>query len=109
MRIGFAGMGKMGAAMAARLAEQGQPPLVWNRTRARADATGLTVADTPHALAERSDIILTSLFDDDAAHAVFHGPHGLLQADVTGKLIVEMSTLRPHTQVALAAAVRAQG
>lgn len=109
MRIGFAGMGKMGAAMAARLAEQGQQVLVWNRTRSRADATGLAVADTPRALAEHSDIILTSLFDDDAASAVFHGPHGLLQADITGKLIVEMSTLRPHTQVALAEAVRAYG
>jgi 3-hydroxyisobutyrate dehydrogenase len=109
MRIGFAGMGKMGAAMAARLAEQGQPPLVWNRTRARAEATGLGVADTPRALAEQSDLILTSLFDDAAAEAVFHGPDGLLTADLAGKLIVEMSTLRPHTQIALADAVRAGG
>ena len=109
MRIGFAGMGKMGAAMAARLAEQGRSPLVWNRTRARADATGLVVADTPAALAERTDIILTSLFDDAAAESVFHGPDGLLTTDLTGKLIVEMSTLRPHTQVALAEAVRARG
>lgn len=109
MRIGFAGMGKMGAAMAARLAEQGQPPLVWNRTRARAEATGLGVADTPCALAEQSDLILTSLFDDAAAEAVFHGPDGLLTADLAGKLIVEMSTLRPHTQIALADAVRAGG
>lgn len=109
MRIGFAGMGKMGAAMAARLAEQGQPPLVWNRTRARAEATGLVVADTPSAVAERTDIILTSLFDDAAAEAVFHGPDGLLATDLAGKLIVEMSTLRPHTQIALAEAVRARG
>ena len=109
MRIGFAGMGKMGAAMAARLVEQGQPPLVWNRTRSRADATGLAVADTPRALAEQSDLILTSLFDETAADAVFHGPDGLLAAEMTGKLVVEMSTLRPHTQVALAEAVRARG
>ncbi|MGI4811630.1 MAG: NAD(P)-dependent oxidoreductase [Janthinobacterium lividum] len=109
MRIGFAGMGKMGAAMAARLAEQGQPPAVWNRTRARADATGLVVVDTPSALAERTDIILTSLFDDAAAEAVFHGTDGLLATDLAGKLIIEMSTLRPHTQVALAEAVRARG
>ena len=109
MRIGFAGMGKMGAAMAARLAERGQPPLVWNRTRARAEATGLAVADPPRALAERSDLILTSLFDDAAADTVFHGADGLLAADLTGKLIVEMSTLRPQTQAALAAAVQARG
>ncbi len=109
MRIGFAGMGKMGAAMAARLAEQGQPPTVWNRTRARAEATGLAVAETPRALAEQSDLILTSLFDDAAAEAVFHGPDGLLAAGLAGKMIVEMSTLRPATQIALAEAVRAAG
>lgn len=109
MRIGFAGMGKMGAAMAARLADQGQPPVVWNRTRARADETGLVVADTPRDLAGQSDLILTSLFDDAAAEAVFHGPDGLLAADLAGRLIVEMSTLRPHTQIALAAAARAGG
>ena len=113
MRIGFAGMGKMGAAMAARLAEMGQPPTVWNRTRGRAEATGLPVADSLAALAGASDIILTSLFDEDAVHAVFHGPGGqgggLLAADLTGKLVVEMSTLRPHTQIALAQAVAAAG
>jgi 3-hydroxyisobutyrate dehydrogenase len=109
MRIGFAGMGKMGAAMAARLDEMGHRPTVWNRTRARAEATGLPVADTPRALAETSDIVLTSLFDEVAAEAVFHGPDGLLAADLGGKLIVEMSTLRPHVQVSLAEAVQARG
>ena len=109
MRIGLAGLGKMGAAMAARLHETGHPPLVWNRTRARAEATGLTIADTPRALAEGSDLILTSLFDDEAVDAVFRAPDGILAADLAGKLVVEMSTLRPHTQIALAAAVAAKG
>ena len=109
MRIGVAGIGKMGAAMAARLADVGQPPMVWNRTRARAEATGLVVADTPRALAEASEIIVTSLFDEAAANAVFHGTDGLLAAELGGKLVIEMSTLRPHTQVALAEAVAARG
>ena len=109
MHIGFAGMGKMGAAMAARLQEMGHPPTVWNRTRARAEATGLAVADTPQALAREADVIVTSLFDEDAAQAVFHGADGLLAADLTGKLVIEMSTLRPHTQIALAEAVAKQG
>ena len=109
MRIGFAGMGKMGAAMAARLAETGPAPMVWNRTRARAEATGFAVAETPRALAEASDIVLTSLFDDAAAEAVFHDADGLLAANLAGKLVVEMSTLRPHTQIALAEAVAARG
>ncbi len=63
MRIGIAGLGKMGAAMAARLAETGAEVLVWNRTRARADASGLPVADTARGLAARSDVVMTTLFD----------------------------------------------
>ena len=109
MRIGVAGMGKMGAAMAARLAEVGQPPTVWNRTRSRAAETGLVVADTPQALAEACDVIVTSLFDEAAADAVFRGPAGLLAAQLDNKLVIEMSTLRPHTQVALAEAVASRG
>ena len=109
MHIGFAGMGKMGAAMAARLQEMGQAPTVWNRTRARAEATGLVVADTPRDLAGAAEMIVTSLFDEAAAQAVFHGADGLLEADLTGKLVIEMSTLRPHTQIALADAVAKQG
>ena len=109
MRIGVVGIGKMGAAMAARLAEAGHPPLVWNRTRSRAEATGLAVAATPRALAEACDVIVTSLFDKDAVQAVFHGADGLLSAGLEGRLVIEMSTLRPHVQVALAEAVAAQG
>ncbi len=108
MRIGIAGLGKMGAAMAARLAETGAEVLVWNRTRARADASGLLVADTARDLAARSDAVMTTLFDAAALDAVFHGPDGLL-ATAPGKLFIEMSTVRPETQAALAAEVRAAG
>ncbi len=108
MRIGIAGLGKMGAAMAARLAETGAEVLVWNRTRARADASGLPVADTARDLAARSDVVMTTLFDAAALDAVFHGPDGLLAA-APGKLFIEMSTVRPETQAALAAEVRAAG
>lgn len=108
MRIGIAGLGKMGAAMAARLAETGAEVLVWNRTRARADASGLPVADTARDLAARSDAVMTTLFDAAALDAVFHGPDGLL-ATAPGKLFIEMSTVRPETQAALAAEVRAAG
>jgi len=108
MRIGIAGLGKMGAAMAARLAETGAEVLVWNRTRARADASGLPVADTARDLAARSDVVMTTLFDAAALDAVFHDPDGLLAA-APGKLFIEMSTVRPETQAALAAEVRAAG
>lgn len=108
MRVGIAGLGKMGAAMAARLVETGSEVAVWNRTRARANASGLPVAETPRELAARSDVVMTTLFDGAALEAVFRGADGLL-AGAAGKLFIEMSTVRPETQAALAAEVRAAG
>ena len=108
MRIGVAGMGKMGAAMAARLHESGEDVQVWNRSRARAEASGLPVADSPRALARQAAVVITSLFDDAAVQAVFEGPDGLLQS-AAGKLFIEMSTVRPVTHERLAEAVRGAG
>src|SRR5689334_1758592 len=108
MRIGVAGMGKMGSAMAARLAEAGQEVVVWNRTRHRAEATGFDVADCPCELAEQAEVVISSLFDDAAVEAVYRGPHGLHET-ASGKLFIEMSTIRPETQQRMADAVRAAG
>src|SRR5262249_43355828 len=64
MQIGIAGLGRMGAAMAARLMETGHTLAVWNRTPAKAKPltdAGATLADTPEDLAEHSDVIITIL------------------------------------------------
>ena len=108
MRVGIAGLGKMGGAMAARLAETGAEVQVWNRTRARAEASGLPVAETPRALAEWSGTVVTTLFDMPALQAVFEGADGLL-AGAQGKLFIEMSTIRPGDKEALAALARQAG
>ena len=108
MRVGVAGLGKMGSAMAARLKDAGADVVVWNRTRERADATGLPVADSPRALAEQADIVVTMLFDDPAVLQVFRGASGLLEA-APGKLFIEMSTVRPATHEHLADNVRSAG
>src|SRR5690606_19180043 len=54
-------------------------------------------------------IIITILTDSAAIEAVFHGPSGLLQGEVQGKLFIEMSTVQPHTEIALAEKVRGKG
>ncbi len=108
MSIGIAGLGKMGTAMAARLVETGSDVIVWNRSRAKAERTGLPVAETPRQLAERCDVVISMLFDASAAQAVYHGADGLL-AVARSKLFIDMSTLRPETQKALADAVRGAG
>src|SRR5258708_12178662 len=55
MKIGIAGIGKMGGAIAARLAGVGHEMMVWNRTPDKAQATGLKAAQTPADLAAGSD------------------------------------------------------
>lgn len=112
MKIGFAGMGRMGAAMAGRLLSQGCDVTVWNRTAAKtrplADA-GAKVAATPAELASCSEIILTILTDADAINDTYRGKQGLLQGAVIGKLFVEMSTVRPEVERDLAKSIHAKG
>jgi len=110
MRVGVAGIGKMGAAIAARLIEVGHEVTVWNRTPDKARAvTGAAVAATPAELAQHADLIVSSLTDAAALDAVYNGPAGLLAGNAAGKLFVDMSTVLPATEIALAAAARAKG
>lgn len=112
MKIGIAGTGRMGSAMAQRLMSLGHELTVWNRTpektRALASA-GARVAGSPSALAEQVEVVLTILTDDRAIEALYDGPGGLLAGKVAGKLFVEMSTVRPEVETALAARVEARG
>jgi len=112
MRIGVAGLGAMGSAIAGRLLESGHDVTVWNRTAAKtkplADA-GAKVAASPGAVAAASEAVITILTDGAAIDAVYNGPSGLLSGDVKGKLFIEMSTLPPGVATALAPKVRARG
>lgn len=108
MRIGIAGIGKMGAAMAERLRETGEDVSVWNRSSEKAAATKLSVAQTPYNLALDSDIVISSLFDEAAIDTAYRGPNGLIKG-ARGKLLIEMSTVRPGIQQQLAHAVTQAG
>ena len=112
MKIGVAGLGAMGSAIAARLKEAGHQITVWNRTAAKSKPladTGATVADSPGAVAAASEAIITILTDGAAIGAVYDGPAGLLAGDVNGKLFIEMSTVPPSVELALAPKVRGKG
>ncbi len=112
MRIGIAGVGRMGGAMAERLLDEGHEVLVWNRTAARVEPLverGATAFPTPAALAAAAEAVITILTDAPAIEAVYGGPDGLLSADLGGRLVIEMSTLRPEIERTLAERVRAAG
>jgi 3-hydroxyisobutyrate dehydrogenase len=112
MEIGIAGVGRMGAAIAARLMEIGHAVTVWNRSQdkvAPLAQAGARVAAHPADLATAVETIITILTDAAAIEAVYGGPSGLLSVALSGKLVIEMSTVRPQTERALAAKVSAQG
>ncbi|HEY6994160.1 MAG TPA: NAD(P)-binding domain-containing protein, partial [Xanthobacteraceae bacterium] len=112
MQIGIAGIGKMGAAIAQRLIEVGHEVTAWNRSPDKlkeVTQAGAAVAATPAQLAQASDVVITILTDAAAIDVVYNGASGLLAPDVRGKLFIEMSTVRPQTEVALAEKVRARG
>jgi 3-hydroxyisobutyrate dehydrogenase len=112
MQIGIAGIGKMGAAIAQRFMEVGHKVTAWNRTADKLGAVanaGAAIAATPAKLSGSSQAIITILTDAAAIETVYGGEAGLLAGDVTGKLFIEMSTVAPQTEIALAERVRAKG
>lgn len=105
MKIGIAGTGKMGTAIAGRLKSLGHEVLVWNRTAAKANAAiqaGATWAATPKDLLQQSDIVICLLTNEQALDDVYGSPQGLLAAVGQGKLIIEMSTVSPDKQTEMA-------
>lgn len=102
----------MGTAIALRLLSSGREVGVWNRTVEKTRplaAAGAQVAATAAELASRCDAVITILTDDRAIEGAYGGPQGLLSGDIRGKLFIEMSTVRPATEAALDAKVRAAG
>lgn len=112
MKMGLAGTGKMGSVVALRLASLGHEVRVWNRTRERAAPlleAGLAWADTPQALAEQSEVVISFLTDEAALEAVHCGPQGLFAGAARGTVLVDMSTVRPAKQQEMGERARAAG
>ncbi|HZT61648.1 MAG TPA: NAD(P)-binding domain-containing protein, partial [Burkholderiales bacterium] len=110
MKIGIAGTGRMGTAIAQRLLGLGHEVSVWNRTAEKTRplaAAGAKVAASPAQVAATSEVIITILTDAAAIEAAYHGKDGLLSATVSGRLFIDMSTVRPETERALAGKIRA--
>ena len=94
MKIGFIGLGNMGAAMAANLLKAGHELTVWNRSTAKSQglvADGARLAGTV-ADASGGDLVLTMLANDAAVEEVVFGAHGILSRQ-TSALHVSLSTI----------------
>jgi 3-hydroxyisobutyrate dehydrogenase-like beta-hydroxyacid dehydrogenase len=111
-RVGFAGLGAMGAGVVQRLLDAGVEVVGWNRTKEKAEPlieNGMGWAATPRELAESADVLFTMLTNTAAVHACADGPEGLLGGLRRGAVWADISTIAPDASVALAERVREKG
>ena len=97
-RVGFIGLGTMGAAMAANLARAGFDVTAWNRTPDRAqelDELGVGRASTPGELARSVEVVVICVSDTPDVAAVLLGPDGIAAGARAGTLVIDCSTISP--------------
>ena len=106
MKVGFIGLGHMGAGMAGNLLKAGHEVTVYNRTRAKAEALVRRGAKEAATIADacRGDAVFTMLANDDAVEAVVFGEHGILDSLRAGAIHISSSTISVGLAERLAAA-----
>lgn len=111
-RIGFIGLGIMGQAMARNVMQAGYPLVVYNRSRPAMEAlgaAGATLAESPKAVAEQTDVVITCVSDSPDVEAVVLGTNGLIEGVRSGMLYIDMSTIAPATSRQIYTALQAKG
>lgn len=100
LKVGFIGLGKMGAAICANIQKKNFPLTVYNRTRSKAEPfakNGAIVANSPREVAENSDIVLSSLMDDYSVLDNCAGEDGLLSGFAPSGIHIGLTTILPTT------------
>ena len=111
-RVGFVGLGTMGAAMAANVVRAGFPLTAWNRTPGRAPELadlGGVFAESPAAVAGDSDIVVVCVSDTADVEAVLFGPAGIIEGAREGTLVIDCSTIAPSGSWRFAERLEAHG
>jgi len=111
-RIGWIGTGVMGRSMCGHLLSAGYRCTVFNRTRAKAESLleqGAQWADSPRAVAEAAEVVFTIVgFPHDVEQVILQ-PGGVLDGEVAGKIVVDMTTSRPSLAERIAREARQRG
>lgn len=105
-KIGFLGLGIMGAGMARQLLDAGHELVVWNRSPGRTGPlvdAGAQLADNPAEAATGADAVVAMVAEDEASRQTWLGDQGALAAMKKGSVAIECSTLSPGWVTALAA------
>jgi len=111
-KIGFAGIGLMGRQMTRRLLMAGFPLTVWNRTQDKARdilSAGAAWADSPRALAQSCDVVITMVTDSPASEEVICGRNGVLEGAHPGMILIDMGSIAPEMSRSIAERAKAKG
>jgi 3-hydroxyisobutyrate dehydrogenase-like beta-hydroxyacid dehydrogenase len=111
-RIGFIGLGLMGKEMSRRLREAGYSLTLWNRTKGKADsllAAGARWADSPGAVAQNSDVVITMVTDAAASEEVICGEKGVLEGAHPDLVLIDMGSIAPEMSRSIAQKAKAKG
>lgn len=111
-RIGFIGVGNMGAPVVGHLLAKGFPVTVFARRPEAAAplvAAGAVAAGSPRAVAEASDVVFTMVTGTSDVEQVVFGPDGVAAGLRAGGLLIDMSTIAPGGTRDFAARLAAQG
>ncbi len=111
-KLGWIGTGVMGASMCGHLMDRGFAMTIYTRTRSKAEpllARGATWADSPHAVAEQSDVVFSIVGFPADVREVMLGPDGALSGSQRGSVLVDMTTSQPSLAIEIASAARARG
>jgi 3-hydroxyisobutyrate dehydrogenase-like beta-hydroxyacid dehydrogenase len=111
MKVGFIGLGRMGAGMAGNLLKAGHEVTVYNRTPAKARALIALGAKPASAVTEAcgGDAVMTMLANDEAVESVVLGPEGVAASLRPGAVHVSSSTISPALSRRMAAQHAQQG
>ncbi|MFD1179034.1 NAD(P)-dependent oxidoreductase [Paenibacillus puldeungensis] len=111
-KIGFIGLGTMGAPMASNLLKKGFEVTVYNRTAAKCEPLaklGASVAASPKEAAVKADIVITMVSNDSSIADVYEGEHGVLAGIRPEMTVIDCSTISPSLVHKLAEQVSALG
>jgi len=112
MKIGFLGLGTMGAPLANNLRRSGHAVTIWNRNALRMEALakkGARRAATPRECATGRDLVFTCLSDENAVEAVLEGADGVLAGLAKGDVLIDTSTAGTRSARSVEARVREKG
>jgi len=111
-KTGWIGLGKMGIPMSQQLIKAGYAVTVYNRSTGKEQtlkAMGAATASSPQQLIQDTDAVVIMVSDDAAITSIFSGENGLLGANVSGKIIINMSTVSPAISKQMAGLCEQQG